>query len=184
MWRKGKFIKAEKKRQLYAAYVQSHLLYMLPIYGDCTLYKLKELQTLQNRCIKATFCLDRYTPTTYLYSSGLLPIMELAKVERICYVHKLVKSLTKHNFEFTNADVHGRTTRRASRIHNFNMYSATTTEYNSSNAALMLAIDEYNSVESDVRHLASFKAFKAKVKFKVMRDSAIFMTISPFLFIN
>ncbi len=185
MWRKGKFITVEKRRQLYAAYVQSHLLYMLPIYGDCSLYKLKELQTLQNRCVKATFRLDRYTPTTYLYSSGLLPIMELAKVERICYVHKLVNSLTKHNFEFrTNADVHGRTTRRASRIHNFNMHSVTTTDFNSTNAALILAIDEYNSVERDVRHLTSIKSFKAKVKFKVMRESAIFTTISPFLFIN
>lgn len=35
--------------------VQSHLIYMLPIYGECVKYKLKELQVIQNHCVKAMF---------------------------------------------------------------------------------------------------------------------------------
>lgn len=65
MWRKGKYIPVDKRKQLYFAYVQSHLMYMLPIYEDCAQYKLNELQTLQNRCIEAIFLLDRYTSTTF-----------------------------------------------------------------------------------------------------------------------
>ena len=185
MWRKGKYIPVDKRKQLYFAYVQSHLLYMLPIYGDCALYKLNELRTLQNRCIKAVYRLDRYTSTTFLYSTSILPVTELAKAERIICVHKLVCSLTKHNFRFsTNAEVHERAIRRGSMIHNFNMQSTVSTIFNSSNAALALAINEYNSVDSDTRHLTSLKTFKAKVKLKIMQDSSEFSAISPYFFIN
>lgn len=118
MWRKGKHIPVDKRKQLYFAYVQSHLSYMLPIYSECASYKVQELQTLQNRCIKALYRLERFTSTTYLYSTGLLPISELAKVKRIVYIYKLTHSLTKNNFRFAiNSDVHGRTTRRNSHIH-------------------------------------------------------------------
>lgn len=53
MWRNGKFIPMEKRKQTYFAYVHSHSLYMLAIYGECGSCKLKQLQTIQNRCIKA-----------------------------------------------------------------------------------------------------------------------------------
>ena len=158
---------------------------MLPIYGNCALYKLNELQTLQNRCIKAVYRLDRYTSTTYLYSTSLLPVIELAKVERIICIHKLLCSLTKHNIRFsTNADIHGRTTRRGSRIHIFNMTSTITTICNSSNAALTTGINDYNSVDSNIRHLTCLKTFKAKVKLKIMDNSESFNVISPYYFIN
>lgn len=185
MWRKGKYIPVGKRKQLYFAYVQSHLMYMLPIYGDCAQYKLNELQTLQNRCIKAIYRLDRYTSTTFLYSSSMLPVTELAKAERIICVHKLVSSLTKHNFRFsTNSEVHGRTMRRGSRIHNFNMQSTVTTIFNTSNAALAMAVNDYNNIDSDIRHLTCLKTFKAKVKLKIMKDSSEFSAISPYFFIN
>jgi len=185
MWRKGKYIPMDKRKQLYFAYVQSHLVYMLSIYGDCAMYKLNELQTLQNRCIKAIYRLDRYTSTTYLYSTSILPVNELAKAERIICVHKLVCSLTKHNFRFsTNAEIHGRTIRRGSRIHNYNMQSTVSTIFNSSNAALAMGINDYNCIDSDIRHLTCLKTFKAKVKLKIMEDSREFSTISPYYFIN
>lgn len=35
MWLNGKFIPVEKLKQIYFAYVHSHLTYMLAIYGEC-----------------------------------------------------------------------------------------------------------------------------------------------------
>lgn len=177
MWRKGKYIPAEKRKQQYFAYVQSHLSYMLPIYSECAGYKLKQLQTIQNKCIKAVYRLDRYTSTTYLYSTGLLPVSELAKFERMVCIYKMV---TKNNFRFTsNSDVHGRTTRRNSHIHVFNQHSV----INSTNARIATAISEYNALDSETRHLTSLKTFKNRVKLKVMQDSTEFSVISPFRYI-
>lgn len=185
MWRKSKYIPIEKRKQLYNAYVQSHLLYMLPIYSDCAQYKLLELQTIQNSCIKALFRLDRYTSTSYLYSTGLLPVTELARAERIFMVHKLTHSLTKNNFRFvTNAEVHGRSTRRNSRLHIFNQY-ATGSTLNSRNVVLSTAINEYNELDSATRNIPTFnKLFKTKVKLKIMQESQLFYVISPYYFLN
>lgn len=126
MWRKGKCIPADKC---------SHLIYMMPIYSECAALKLKELQNL---CIKATYRLTTFTPSTYLYS--LLPVKELVKVERAVYVHKSVHSLAKHNFELmSNSNFHSRSTRRNSHIHIFNHQSTSSL----ANAALEAEIDKY-----------------------------------------
>lgn len=181
MWRKGKYIPMARRKEIYSAYVHNHLTYMLPIYSECAGYKLKQLQTLQNRSIKAMYRLDRLTPTTYLYSTRLLPISELVKVERIVCVHKLINSRTKHNFRFVvNADVHSRLTRRNSQLHVFNQHSSS----NLSNAALVAALCDFNSMDSDIRHTQCLKTFKAKVRLKVMTLSEKFSAISPFFYVN
>ena len=108
----------------------------------------------------------------------------LNKSERITFVHKLILKLTKNNFRFcTNANVHDRATRRNSRIHVFNPTSTISTDLNSTNAALATAVQEYNNIDSETRHLTSFRTFKARVKLKVIEDSDKFCVISPFYFI-
>ena len=139
---------------------------MLAIYGECGLCKLKELQKIQNQCIKALYRLPRLTSSTYLYSTKLLPIVELAKVGRLTNVHKMVHSLTKHNFTFVhNFDVHGRMMRRFNNIHLFNPYSVNS----DSNSALLRAISEYNMLPLEVRESASIGTFNALKKKKKIR---------------
>lgn len=139
MWRNGKFIPMNQRKRIYLAYVQSHLLYMLPIYSECAAFKMKELEVLQNRCIKAMFRLPRLTPTTYLYSSGLQPLNEIATVERVMLIHKMVHMRVKHNFVFAvNSDVHGYSTRNCENIHIFNPKKKNSL----CNEALITAIDE------------------------------------------
>jgi len=74
MWKRGRYLPMEKRKQLYFAYVQSHIAYMLPIYSVGTKTRLDRLQRVQNRCIKALYQLPHLTPTTYLYSSSILPV--------------------------------------------------------------------------------------------------------------
>lgn len=181
MWRKSKYIPVERRKEIYYAYVQSHLLYMSAIYGECPAYKIKELQTIQNRCVKALFRLPRYTSSTYLYSTGILPFTELVKVERITTIHKLVHSLTKHNFPLaTNASIHGFGTRNVNNLHIFNRMSSR----NTSNAALERAFNEYNNIDIATRHLTCLRTFKARVRLKVLERSLKFNVISAYLFIN
>lgn len=111
----------------------------------------------------------------------MLPISELGRVERIVSVYKLVNSLTKHNFRFTiNGNVHGRLMRRNSHIHIFNQHSIN----NSTNAALSIALSEYNAIDSATRQLTNLREFKTKVKLKIMNDSKEFSAISTSYFIN
>lgn len=110
-----------------------------------------------------------------------MPIVELAKMERLTNVHKMVHSLTKHNFTFVNNfDVHGRMRRRINNIHLFNPYSVNS----DSNSALLRAISEYNMLPLEVREATSLGTFKAKVKLMTMQESVDYEVISPFYYIN
>ena len=112
MWKRGKYIPIGKRKQLYFAYVQSHIAYMLPVYSAGSKAKLQRLQRVQNRCIKALYRLPHLTSSTYLYSTSILPVEKLAVVGRVTQLHKMVKGLTKHNFEIQlNSDVHSHRTR-------------------------------------------------------------------------
>lgn len=179
MWRNGRFIPIEKRKQIYMAYAHCHLTYMLPIYGDCAQYKMNELQTIQNRCIKAMYRLSRDTPSTYLYSSGLLPISKLAFVERVVNIHKMLNSITKNKFNFaTNFDVHGRVTRRGHHLHVLKPNTA-----DNEISALTSVITEYNELSDELKNTTCLKTFKAKLKLSVM-DCIDYHVISPFLYVN
>lgn len=173
MWRKGKYIPVVKRKQIYFAYVQSHIVYMLPIYSVGCKTKLRQLQRIQNRCIKAVYRLPRFTPTTYLYTASVLPIEELAIVERVTYLHKVLKSLTKNNFNVQlNHEVHSHRTRQANDVHCPNEHPL-----------LKQSTVEYNRFCKDLSHLVCMKTFKSKLKLEVMKRSE-YNVISPYVFLN
>lgn len=159
-------------------------MYMLPLYSECAAYKLKELEVIQNRCIKALFRLPRLTPSMYLYSSGLLPLQEMVTVYRVMTIYKMVNGRIKHNFVFaTNADVHGRSTRNCSHIHIFNPWTRKK-NYNENSDTLIAAINEFNHFHPSLRTITSTKAYKDKLKLLVLKRSANRHEISPYFYIN
>ena len=147
---------------------------MLPIYSQGLITTMAELQRIENQCIKAMFRLPRLTPTTYLYSSNLLPIERLAVVESVSHLHKMVNSRTKHNFSLLyNTGVHGLPTRQSNKLH-----------ISIENPALLQSIMDYNRLGEDLQQMSCSDAFKTKLKFKVMDSSCEYSVISPYFYIN
>lgn len=174
MWRNGRFIPSCKRKQIYYAYVQSHLNYMMPIYSQGSITKMAELKILQNRCIKALYHLPRRTSTTYLYSSRLLPIELLATVERFTQLHKMKLNQTKHTFKLiTNQEFHGRVNRYPNALHVFK-----------DQPVLNETIVDYNRLPDELLRLKSSKVFKLRFTSLVLQNSTDFYAISPFVHIN
>lgn len=175
MWKRGRYIPINKRKQIYFAYVQSHIAYMLPIYSVGSKKKLLQLQRLQNRCIKAVYHLPRFTPTTYLYTTSVLPVEKLAVLERITYLHKVVKSLTKNNFDIRrNNEIHSHRTRRANELH-----------CPDNHPVLKQSTFEYNRFCGNLTHLTCINSFKAKLKIEVMRNcGGEYDAISPYFYLN
>lgn len=174
MWKKGKYIPMRKRKQLYYAYVQSHITYMLPIYSAGSKTKVDRLQRVQNRCLKALYQLPHLTPTMYLYSTSILPVVKLAVVERVTDLHKMVNGLTKHNFEFQfNRDIHSHRTRRRDNL-----------RCSDKNPTLKQATHEYNLFCDNLRHSTCIKAFKSNLKIEVMKASSDYNVISPYFYLN
>lgn len=174
MWKRGRFIPLNKRKQIYFAYVQSHIAYMLPIYSSGPKSKLKQLQRVQNRCIKALHQLPRLTPSTFLYSTSILPVEKLAIVERVSYMHKVARSFIKHNFDIRlNSDIHNHRTRQANDLHCPDKHPA-----------LQQSAHEYNTYCSDLRRLNCIKTFRDKLKVNIMTNCHVYKPVSPYLYLN
>ena len=125
--------------------------------------------------VKSVYRLPQLTPTTYLYTSSILPVEKLAVVERIGYLHKIVKSLTKNNFDVRlNNEIHSHRTRQADDLH-----------CSDKHPALKQSTMEYNRFCKGLTHLMCMKTFKAKLKIEVMRNSGSeYSVVSPYVFLN
>ena len=63
---------------LYHAFVQSKLQYMISIWGAASQNKIRSLQTLQNRCLKAVYRKPRMYSTISLFEEALASVVPVA----------------------------------------------------------------------------------------------------------
>lgn len=181
MWRNGRFMTPDKRILLYFAYVQSHLQYMLPLWGLCGATKMKEVQVLQNRCLKAVLRVRRDTPSTYLYSRKILPISILAKYERLVNIKRMLLQQTKHhnNFE-TVFEFHGRQTRSSNLLH----VESRSYVSNGNVAPITNASIEFNTLLAELREVESLDTFKRRLQLDLMMNDTIYAAFSPYIIIN
>lgn len=175
LWRCRQYIPEDKKKQLYFAYIYSHMSYMMPIYGPY-LYKnaLKQLRVLQNKAIKSIFGLPRLTSTTYLYSNAVLPVELLVPYLQILRVYKMRNDLVKHNSQINTNEEQGlRLTRQSNKL------------YIPSTVSLLTEIlTTFNNITIEIDEIISIERFKVKVRSLLLEDSETFHNISPFVNLN
>lgn len=83
------------------------------------------------------------------------------------HLHKMIKSLTKHNFDIKlNAEVHTHETRGMRNLHVADKHPG-----------LQQAIHEYKRLCGEFTHLSCIDTFKFRLKLK-------YNVISPYLYIN
>lgn len=181
MWRNGLYMTPDKRILLYFAFVQSHLQYMLPLWGLCSVTKMKEVQVLQNRCLKAVLRVRRDTPTTYLYSNKIHPISILAKYERLINIKRMILEKTKHHHNFgTVYEFHGRQTRNSNLLH----IESRDFVSNGNAAPITNASIEYNALSAELREVDSLEVFKRKLRLDLLVNDMIYSPLSPFRLIN
>jgi len=181
MWKRSRFIPPGQRKQLYFAYVESHLIYMCNIWKACPEYRVNDLFLTQKRCIKSMMELPRLTPTTYLFSQSILPVRLLFDYHSLLVTHKMLNGRMKHNFVFaSNESVSGRQTRRGQDIHIFNHYGSQTT-----GSVLMSGIlREYNNLSSEIKQLNETKKMRNLLKIHLFDSQMEFCRISPFMYLN
>lgn len=90
--------------KLYFALVQSRLQYLVLNWGSAAVFRLRELQTLQNRCLKSILTKPHLYPTRQLYIEApetVLPVRGLHMQQTLTHMRNMLKDdATHHNLDF------------------------------------------------------------------------------------
>ena len=82
------FITSRVARQLYFAFMNSHISYGIEVCGHCAEEYLSKLQTLQNKLLKLMLKLNRRTSTNQLHRNlSLFKVADIHTVSVLCFVN-------------------------------------------------------------------------------------------------
>lgn len=150
------------KKQIYYAHIHSHIIYVNPIWSSVAEYKLKDLQVLQNKAMKAIYNLPRLTPSKELYRGDrgdILPIKLLTEFELNLLSFKINNKLIKSKYSFQiTTEIHSYTTRLANNFRS--IFSRTNCTKNS---ILNRGVTFFNKLPELVKNENKISAFKNKL---------------------
>lgn len=101
---------------IYYAYVHSHLVHLISVWGFTTEMMLDRLQVIQNKAIRFVFWREYYQQglsTDNIYNKhGILKIRQLLKYDTLFTIYKMKRGLIKSNITFTTfSQLHNYSTR-------------------------------------------------------------------------
>lgn len=157
------------KKQLYFAFVHSYLVYLNPIWSCAPEYKLKEIQILQNKSIKALHNLPRLTSSNSLYNSSILPILLLSKYELSLLIFKIKNGFIKfeNNFQ-NNSEFHSYSTRI---INNFRAVFGRNNI--TKNSIYNKGANVFNELPDNLKKETKVSLFKIRLKCLLFRSAIV-----------
>jgi len=154
-------------REIYYAFIHSHVLYGVEIYANTKPTYLDKLMKLNNKLLRILQCKPITTPIRELYKTyNTLLITDLHKQQLLLFVHKfihhpeLLPEIFINNKFFTfNDEIHKYNTRIKSNIH---LYQSTTSAglRSVSHKAAVL----WNELPLTLKRMTSSTAFKCNIK--------------------
>lgn len=160
--RLSSFIPLRWMLQLYYSMVHSRLQYLVCIWGKASASRLRELQVLQNRCLKVIYKKPHLFPTHQLYNdqnSSLLPIRGLQMLQTLIHMHNIITNANTHH----NVQIIRNTSARSSRYHG-NIRLARPNSEMGKKRFSYLGSKSYNELPSSIKNLSSPYLFKKKLK--------------------
>lgn len=147
--------------KIYYALGHSHVSYLVGVWGCASKTLIKQVQTLQNRCLKHIAKLHPRFSTKDLYGvhfPGVLNVNSLHKAAVCTFVHDVLFNQTHHTIKFRVTQL----------IHNTRYRKplnpiSTRTKF-CSNAISVLGCHMYNMLPNDVSSTSSHSSFKNKIK--------------------
>jgi len=125
MSRQQNVLTENAKKCLYYGLIQSHLLYMIVIYGTATNSRLEPIYILQNRAIKMLYKINPRTLTDDVYSqTGFLNFTKLGIFSTAVFGYSVVNGYWLSQTRFIiNTEIH-KYTRQANQLHSQQIYSS------------------------------------------------------------
>lgn len=107
LWKLKNRLSITLKKRIYAALFESHLNYMIPIWGSANENIINSLQVLQNRALRNLYNLDRHTNRVLMYThmvGSFLPIRGIFFLNTTALMYKCIHSSIHTNISFELVD--------------------------------------------------------------------------------
>lgn len=156
--RVSKILPTKALVNIYHSYINAHLIYLNPIWGGASDYKLKELFILQKKAIKYIYKLPKLYPSANLFDK-LLSFTILTSVELLVLIFKIINGFMKIDIDLKKVhELHTYQTRRVShyQIQKFK------TEMQKHNV-IARGLTAYNNLPSNIKQQKTIVAFKTEV---------------------
>lgn len=99
------FLNNKTRTMLYSGFIEAHLRYLIPCWGNAGQYLLDKLQRSQNKAIKALYNMNYYTPSVTIYDqTRILNINKLRTFEQTKLIYNIKTKSIKINCELKQAN--------------------------------------------------------------------------------
>jgi hypothetical protein len=155
-----KFVKRKVLLSLYFAYVNSHLIFMSPLWGNANSDTLNRLFILQKKCLKIIYNKHHLTPSQSLFSESILPLPVLIDLNLLTLAFKIKNGLIKNNVVIQYVgDIHTHDTRQRG---DFYVYTHET-RYGFADF-YKRGLIKFNELPSTVKLFRSLSIFKTRLR--------------------
>jgi hypothetical protein len=161
LWRTKHIMPDNVKNHVYNAFVNSHLNYLVGVWGNAYENELKSVKTMQNKTLKIMFNFEKRKNTVELYKeTQKLNLKSMNCVALNILMYKVSNNMIQNDFEIQyNSDVHRYNTRQAIDIH----IDFTRTNLGKM-GILTKAAHLYNDLPTELRELTSISVFKKQIR--------------------
>ena len=169
LWKFKSILSTGVKKRVYFSLFQSHLNYMVQVWGVASDSVIKPLQVIQNRAVRNVFNIDRLENRINMYThlvQNCLPIRALHYVSTATYVYSNIHKLIHTNLVIQKSNSRGRNAGRLSP-------ATSRTNYGKKNIK-SIGANIFNNIPNDVKTLKSAAAFKWSLKCQIRTE--IFMS--------
>lgn len=165
LWKMRYDLPIDTKKRIYKSLIESHLSYMIAIWGSATDTAIKSLQIAQNRALRNVFDLDRLMSRSEMYKECVeanLPVRGLFFLNTAGFVFKVIKGLIYSNAKFEKA-------RAGSRRKSY-LKPAITRTVKASKAIMAIGPRIFNSLPDDVKNNFHWPGFRNAVRHYFQQD--------------
>ena len=174
LWKLKNCLSIPVKKMIYHALFETHIAYLIPIWGRAYDQSIKNLQVIQNRALRNVFQLERLTNRVQMYThevENCLSIRALLYLNTATIVYNIIHKNIHSNITFTR--IVTRNTRRKNQLHP----QKARTSYGS-RCLLTFGPKMFNDVPDDIKKLPHSNAFKWALRCQIRNETFSKMCLS------
>ena len=165
LWKLRRSLPKHVKKLLYQSLLESHLTYLIPVWGRANDQAIKRLQVLQNRALRNVYNLDRLINRVRMYThmvESCLPIRSLFYLNSATLVYNITHLYTHSNIKFNRVGTRSRQRDNLRPLKSRTLYG--------SKSFQSFGPKIFNDIPEDIKRLSHVHGFKWALRCYIRKE--------------